>query len=212
MIYLLSDQHGGERLGDFKKYIESAHENDILITLGDIGVKFRDTEENREFDKLLLSSKNKIAIVDGNHENFNYLYSLPEEEWNGGVVHRLTENVVHLKRGYIFEIEGKTFFVFGGCLSSDKWKDMGLWYPEEAPTEEELSRAYDNLKKRGYKVDYILMHKYERSETGTKELLELCNFIDKNVEFKHFYVGHSHVFARLDEKHTIVYDNLVGIE
>ena len=212
MIYFLADQHGGERLGDLKKYIETATKNDILIILGDVGVKFRSTDENKQFDELLLSSKNKLAIVDGNHENFNYLYSFPEEEWNGGVVHRITENIVHLKRGYVFEIDGKTFFVFGGCKSTDKWKDMGLWYPEEEPTNEELTRAYSNLKKYNNKVDYILTHKYEMTQTGTKELFELCNYINEKVEFKHFYSGHSHVYAPLDEKHTIVYDKLVSLE
>ena len=213
MIYLLSDQHGGERVGDLKIYIETASENDILITLGDIGVKFCDTEENREFDKLLLSSKNKIAIVDGNHENFNYLYSFPKEEWNGGVVHRLSENIVHLKRGYVFEIDGKTFFVFGGCKSSKKWQEQGLWYPQEVGTAEEFASAYDSLKKYNYKVDYILMHKYETGDgSGTKEYHDLCKFIDENVEFKHFYSGHWHLYNQLDKKHTIVYDEFVCIE
>ena len=214
MIYLLSDQHGGENVGDLQKYFDIATDDDILIILGDIGIKFYDTEENRAFDELILSSKKKIAFLDGNHENFDYIYSFPEEAWCGGVVHRITENVVHLERGYIYEIEGKRFFVFGGCNTSEKWKRAGKpWYPEEAPTQEELLRAYANLEKCGRKVDYILTHKYEMGEEiSSVELSELCKFIDEQVEFKHFYAGHWHLCHCIDEKHTVVYDKLICLD
>lgn len=213
MIYLLSDQHGGERVGELTKYLEMATDDDLLIILGDVGVKFRDTEENRAFDELFLSSKKKIAFLDGNHENFDFIYSHPEEKWCGGKVHRLTENIVHLERGYIYEIDGKSFFVFGGCNSSLKWRELGLWWAEEAPTEEELARAYANLDKCGRKVDYVLTHKYEVGKgTRTNELLELCRFIDENVDFGHYYAGHWHVTRKEDERHTFVYDTLIPIE
>ena len=213
MIYFLSDQHGGEKIGDLKKYLDTAGDGDLLIILGDIGLKFRDTEENRAFDELVLSANKKIAFLDGNHENFKYIYSFPEEEWRGGKVHRLTENVVHLERGYVYEIDGRSFFVFGGCKSSLKWKELGLWQPEEAPTEEEIERAYSNLKKYGNKVDYILTHKYEVGKgTRTEELLELCAFIDKEVEFNHWYAGHWHANKPEDEKHTFIYDVLTPLK
>ena len=57
------------------------------------------------------------------------------------------------------------------------------------------------------------MHKYEQGDSmPTKELLDLCNFIDKNVDFKHFYAGHWHYAKEIDSKHTIVYDKLVEIK
>ena len=213
MIYFLSDQHGGERVGELKKYYEIATENDLLIILGDVGLNFTDTEENRAFDELFLSATKRIAFLDGNHENFRYIYSYPEENWHGGKVHRLTENIVHLERGYVYEIAGKSFFVFGGCKSSAKWKDLGLWQEEEIPTEQEISRAYENLKKYGNCVDYILTHKYDIGKgTCTEELFNLCRFIDNNVQFKHWYAGHWHTNKRVDEKHTFVYDEIVAIE
>ena len=213
MIYLLSDQHGGECYGDLQKYLDTATDDDLLIILGDLGLRFQDTEENRRFDEFVLSANKKIALVDGNHENFDYLYSFPEEELYGGMVHRITENLVHLERGYIYTIQGKTFFTFGGCVSGAKWKPLGLWYPEEAPTEEELARAYENREKYRRKVDYILVHKYD---TGIgpicPPLFDLCRFIDEDVEFKHFYAGHWHKNMCLDSKHTFVYDKFVRVE
>lgn len=213
MIYFLADQHGGERVGELEKYISTASDGDLLIILGDIGIAFQDTEENRRFDELLLSSKKKIAFLDGNHENFRYIYSFPEEDFCGGRIHRLTDNLIHLERGYIYEIEGKSFFVFGGCNSSGRWKERGLWQAEEAPTEEQLKRAYDNLERCGRRVDYVLMHKYENGRgTRTEELLELCKFIDDEVEYKQFYAGHWHEGSVIDERHTLVYDVLVPLK
>ena len=37
-----------------------------------------------------------VYFIDGNHENFKYLYSFPEENWGGGVIHRITDNIIHL--------------------------------------------------------------------------------------------------------------------
>jgi predicted phosphodiesterase len=213
MIYFLSDQHGGERIGELTKYLEEATDDDLLIILGDVGLKFRDTEENRAFDELLLSAKKKIAFIDGNHENFDYLESFPMGERYGAPVRILTDNLVWLQRGYIYKIEGKSFFVFGGCRSGAKWKTMGLWWPQEAPRECEISRAYANLKACGRKVDYVLTHKYEEGlGTGTAELYELCDYINKNVEYKMWYAGHWHEYRRGGEKLLFVYDVLVPLD
>ena len=215
MIYLLSDLHGDFSMSGLKEYLSLCDENDLLIILGDIGLAFENTELNRKFTDSFLAIDKKIAFVDGNHENFDYLYSFPEEEWNGGQVHRLTENIVHLKRGYIYTIEEKTFFVFGGCKSSAKWKEMGLWYPQEEPGDEEYIRAYQNLQKLDFKVDYVLTHKYTKSSEPCSSMLELqalTDFIDDRVKFKRWYAGHWHQNRRIDEKHILVYDKLHMLE
>lgn len=213
MIYFLSDQHGGERLGDLEKYLNTAGEDDLLIILGDMGIRFRDTEENRAFDELMLSAKKKIAFIDGNHENFDYLESFPMGERYGAPVRILNENLVWLLRGYVYKIEDKTFFTFGGCRSGAKWKELGLWWPQDAPTEEELKRAYENLDKCSRRVDYVLTHKYEEGKgTGTEDLFKLCKFIEENVEYKHWYAGHWHTNKTVDEKHTLIYDVLTPIK
>ena len=206
MIYLLSDLHqGGEgSMQAFRDYVESAKEEDILILLGDICLKLE--EEYREFDEYFLSIKKNIAFIDGNHENFDYLYSFPEEDWNGGKVHRLTDHIVHMKRGHIFTIEGKTFLAFGGCKSSTRWKDRGYWYPQEEPTDEEYALLKENLEKRGNQVDYILTHKYETGRgTQTPRLKELAEYIDGNVDFKMWYAGHWHTDEQIDERHALVF-------
>ena len=214
MIYLISDIHGKLDFKGLNEYIEKADDNDLLIVLGDVSLCFGKEEKNKIFTEWFLSIRKNIAIVDGNHENFDYLKSFPEEDWHGGKVHRLTENIVHLKRGYAFEIEGKSFFVFGGCKSSKVWHELGLYYPGEEPEETELKLAHETIKRNNFKFDYILTHKYEQTPpdaTFCPELGELEKYIDENVSFKHWYCGHSHKYRELDEKHTIIYDEPIKL-
>lgn len=209
MIWLLSDPHGGENMQGLLQYLETAKEEDLLILLGDVGLKFADTEENRKFDELLLSTDKNIAFLDGNHENFAYVNSFPVEEWRGGKVHRPTDRLVHLMRGNVYTIEDKTFFVFGGCKSSARWKEMGLWYPGEEPEPGEIELAYENLSAHNYNVDYILTHKYEESPpkgTVCQELRELILWLEANVQYKHWHCGHWHKNYRMDNTHTVVFD------
>lgn len=217
MIYLISDPHGGESMEGFLRYLEISTDSDLLIILGDLGVCFEDTEENRHFTEWFLSLDKKIAVVEGNHENHGFINSFPSDTWCGGEVHRLSDTIVHLKRGNIYDIEGKTFFVMGGCKSSAKWKEMGLWFDGEEPTEEELSLAYSNLSKYNNRVDYVLTHKYvnykevEKDKYPTLSLEGLTKYIDENVTFGHWYSGHWHICKAVDELHTFVYDEPIQV-
>ena len=68
-----------------------------------------------------ISKLNKVAeeknitylFCDGNHENFELLEEYPEEEKYGGKVGKISKRIYHLKRGEVYTIEEKTFFVFG---------------------------------------------------------------------------------------------------
>ena len=213
MIYFLSDFHG-ERFDALEEYAKNYKDGDLLIVLGDVGLRFENTEENRIFTEYFLSIDKPIAIVEGNHENHAYLNSFPEEFWHGGKVNRLSKNIVRLCRGNIFEIDGKSFFVMGGCKSSAKWKEMGLWFEGENPSEAEVSLAYENLKKRGNRVDYILTHKYspEMHSDNPLTLEGLVNFIENNVSFSHWYAGHWHTERFYDDRHTIVYNRLYPLK
>ena len=77
----------------------------MLIILGDVGLNFEKTKENKEFTEYFLSARKNIAFIDGNHENFEYLNSLPEEELNAPIEEldnemRERENI--LDNNYLF--------------------------------------------------------------------------------------------------------------
>lgn len=209
MIYFIADIHGDISFAGLNEYIQKATDDDLLIVLGDVGLNFEKTDENKRFTEQFLSVDKKIALIDGNHENFEYLNSFPEEDLYGGKVRRLTENIVLLKRGNIYNIENKTFFVFGGCKSSPKWKEKGLWYPGEEPSEDEIKLALKNFEKYNYTVDYILTHKYEETlgrGTVSADLQRLTEFIEANVRYDKWFSGHWHTEGKVDEKHFLVYD------
>lgn len=214
MIYLISDIHGDKDFKGLKEYAANAGEEDLLIILGDVGLEFEKTERNREFTQFFLGLQKPIAIVDGNHENFAFLNSFPEEEWNGGRIHRLSPYIAHLMRGNIYCLEGKTFFVFGGCKSSAKWAEMGLWYPGEEASQEECELARANLKAHGNQVDYILTHKYESDPpagTVSVNLQKLTAEIEQMVSYRTWYAGHWHMRKIVDDRHELVYEELVAI-
>ena len=126
-----------------------------------------------------------IAFVDGNNENFTALSKYPVEEWNGGKVHFLRPHVIHLMRGQVFTLEGRTLFTMGGASSHDvedgildpaapdyyerllrllgegrrQYRLVGQsWWPEELPSEEESAEARRNLDAHSWAVDYIITH------------------------------------------------------
>lgn len=198
---------------------------DVLIICGDFGgVWFMPDSKYYKQDKYWLkwlSQKNfTILFVDGNHENFPLLYTYPVVDKYGGKVHQIAENVFHLMRGEIYDIQGKKFFCFGGARSTDKWHRIENidWWPEEIPSFSEQEYGVENLNKVGNKVDFIITHccgtdtlncfdKYAESD----EVTQFFKFINQNVEFEHWYFGHYHIDRKIDEKHTCMYNEIVRI-
>ncbi len=212
MIWLLSDPHGEADFPGLHDYLSRAGDDDWLLLLGDVCLSFERTEENRAFTEWFLSLEKNIAFLDGNHENFAYLASFPEEDWHGGRVHRLNPHIVHMERGYVYTLGGRSFFACGGCRSSAKWAEMGLYYEGEEPTEEECARGRDSLAAHGCRVDYVLTHKYEtEGPKAAAPLLALTQYIEENVTYSRWYFGHNHRPRTVDEKHVCVYDILVPL-
>ena len=60
-----------------------------------------------------------LLFVDGNHENYDLLAEFPVQMWHGGKVQMIRENVIHLMRGQMFNLQGRRFFTFGGARSHD---------------------------------------------------------------------------------------------
>ena len=75
-------------------------------------------------------------------------------------------------RGQVFDIDGTTFFTFGGAYSIDKmYRTEGIsWFPEELPNYEEYEEGWHNLESCGFKVDYILSH------SGPREIVAAIGY------------------------------------
>lgn len=199
-IKITGDTHGEYgRLIEFDRILNAG---DYIIVCGDWGYIFR----NDDNEKMLLDDIARkpwtMLFVDGNHENFPTIYEYPEEIWNGGRVHRIRENIIHLMRGQVFNIEGKSFFTFGGAYSIDKYmrREGESWWPQEMPTDEELIEANKNLDACGRKVDYIISHAapeetmniFYPNHPEEKHINNFLEYVRETVEYKHWYIGHLH--------------------
>ncbi len=182
MIYITGDTHSEfERLGS--KFFD-AGKGDHVIICGDFGGLWDNSKAEQYWRKWLCEKPFTVLFVDGNHENYDMLYSYPVTEWNGGKVHKIADNIIHLMRGQIFDIEGVRFFTMGGASSHDI--DAGIldpnapdfaikrkkldreralyrinrvsWWAEEIPSETEMQEGLDNLQRADYQVDVIITH------------------------------------------------------
>lgn len=222
-IYITGDTHWG--CGDERKVVMlDADETDVVIVCGDFGGVFYANQRDK---KILNSIEDNlpftIAFCCGNHENFDALYKYRVEEWNGGKVHRIRKNIVHLMRGEVYTIHGKKFWAFGGGYSFDKHqRTQGYsWWPQEMPTKEEMDYGMQKLDEAGH-LDFIITHtgphsvvcdllhydmKYPTPEIDLNRYFEL---IYKTADFDHWFFGHLHLDEER-EKITCLYDKIVRI-
>ncbi|SDA11773.1 Predicted phosphoesterase [Ruminococcus sp. YE71] len=202
-------------------------ENDYLIIAGDFGLIWSGSEEEQYWLDWLDSMPWTTLFIDGNHENFDMLEKLPEEEWHGGRIHRVTDKIFHLMRGQIFEIEGLTFFTFGGAESHDKYYRVEgeSWWPQELPSKAELLEGRHALENAGFKVDYILTHCAPTSvqrelillrddDSYTRNVLtEFLEGVKIRTQYERWFCGHYHIDfnSTVDPKLEVLYYDFVQI-
>ncbi len=217
MVYITGDTHGNFRQFNggtlFNKFPEqdSLTEDDFVIILGDTGLVWDPRGHVRPPELWWLNYFEKkpytLLFVDGNHENFDRLNGDEFEvvDFHGGKAHKIRDGIYHLMRGEIFELEGKTFFVFGGGESHDivdgvlnqedypdretLIRDVNLrtargqflrvnhvdWWKEELPTDEEMTHALENLAGHNNKVDFVLTH------SAPREISTLAGTTETNI-------------------------------
>ena len=212
MIYITGDCHSDFRRFSTKIFTEQKEmsKDDYVIICGDFGgVWDKDRESSREKYNLdWLDSKSFTTLfIDGNHENFDRLDEFPVEEWHGGKVHKIRNSVIHLMRGQIYEIQGKSFFAFGGASSHDidggilelddpdfhrrkkrlnrEWIPYRInhvsWWEQEIASDAEMLEGVMNLQKHGNEVDYIITH---CCATSIQALLSLGGYEpDKQTDY-----------------------------
>lgn len=224
MFYITGDTHADFRRFNKENFPEQVDmtKDDYVIICGDFGgVWSKEEDKNERYWLDWLENRPFTALfVDGNHENFDRLYSMPVEEWNGGKIHRLRPSVIHLMRGQVFNIDGVSFFTFGGARSHDiqggildrtrpTFKEekayayaWGLpyrinhesWWKEEMPSDAEMEEGLSNLAKHGNKVDFILTH-----DAPT----HIIKLIDKNFDLDKLNTYLDDIMTNVEFKHWI---------
>lgn len=224
MIYITGDTHGDPlRFTERNMPGESKWtKDDYLIICGDFGFVFTDSEEENQFLDTLSKKPYTICFCDGNHENFSRIYKYAEQAWHGGRVHRIRGNIIHLMRGYVFDIDGKTIFAMGGAYSIDKFmrKEGVSWWKEELPTNAEYREAVKSLRECGKTVDYIVTHTAPREiirrmgKYPDEHDLELTGFLEwimYEVKFKRWFFGHWHFDREVDQNFRALWFDVINV-
>jgi len=235
-IFLTGDTHNSREL--MKKFNsknfkikKELTKDDVVIILGDVGSLTWDRSKETLYNlKWLDNQPFTTLFIDGNHDNFNILDNLPVKQLYGNEVGVLSDSVYHLKRGNIYEINGKTFLTIGGATSINKeWRIPEIsWWDREVINNKEIENTYRNLEKYNYKVDYILTHTIfdKVADLLIKGKVEKCptaNFLKdiyNKVEFDKWVFGHFHIDSRRDfimlaeyaSMFTCLYDEVVNIK
>lgn len=224
MVYVTGDTHGDmARIESIRAELRGRFgRGDFLIVLGDFGFVFNGREpETKALDRLGRMHPT-FLFIDGNHENFDRLEAYPEADWHGGRVHVVRRNVLHLMRGHVFDIEGRTWFAMGGAYSQDKpWRTEGrTWWAREQPDEAEFERGRRSLAARGHRVDVVLTHAAPgdtiRLHGHVREQeAALCAYLDevqRTTEYGRWLFGHVHHDAELWRNQTVVHERILAFE
>ena len=223
MIYVTGDTHA-ERMHFLNYRIDPCWtETDIHIVCGDWSFLLRANDAEHQFLDLLEQRPCTFCFVDGNHENFPAIFRYPEEVWNGGRIHRIRKNVIHLMRGQVYTIQGKKIFTFGGAYSVDrKYRTPSAdWWDQELPLPEEYREAIRNLELHGNQVDYILTHTAPREmirrmgyepDPHEMELSGFLEYVMYQVKHRHWYCGHWHMDRDLTDTFTLLWYDTRNLE
>lgn len=220
MIYITGDVHGDI---DFRKLLLLAVDNvsldDTLIILGDAGICWS-PEFTRRIIELYRKLNITVIFLDGNHENFDMLESLPIVEYKGALMHQVDDHIFHVMRGEIMEIEGYSMLCIGGAHSIDKQQrtEHVSWWSQEDITERDVDNAILNLKRYNNKVDFVLTHCVDsqtvknafrfRSDQSSEQLM----FIDQVVEYKRWFFGHYHFDVPAGKQKECVYQRIIKLK
>lgn len=226
MIFVTGDTHRHDlaRFEAFCRKQSGLTKEDFVIVAGDFGgVWSEKTLESdlRPFSELPFT----LLFVDGNHENFDLLNAFPVETWMGGKIHRIGDDVLHLMRGQVFTLGGKSIFTFGGATSRDRARRIeGLtWWPQELPSGEEFDEGIANLARHGDRVDFVISHSCSERALMYLVSKRLCpsfalypengmlSAFEDRISFGHWYFGHYHVDAELGGRYTALLHEVIQI-
>jgi len=231
MIFITGDTHG-----DFSRFTSDRFpagkkltSNDYVIITGDFGGFWCGSEKEKRILQQLADKPWTTLFIDGNHENFDILNSLPQIKKFGGIVgDAFKGKVFHLRRGYIYTIDKKNIFTFGGGLSVDKgYRKEGLsWWKQEYPITEEIDRAWESLKS-NKRIDYIITHTVPTlyisrnfgdvwdgkkiSDLTSLHLQDFADYIRDHRKIKRWFYGHFH-FPIFDNDKIGLYQNIIDID
>lgn len=221
MVYITGDLHG-----EYARFSSPAmrrlKKGDTLIVCGDFGFLWKGDKKEEALLKKIGRLRFQVLFVEGCHENYDLLKRYPVTQWNGGRVREISGNLKHLMRGERFEIEGHSFFTFGGGESPehDIRSASETWWEEEMPSPAEMRHGLETLMAADKQVEYIVTHEPSGKcqgflGAGSARLDGIniyFNQLEENVTFKRWFFGSLHLDKYLSKRHLAVFQKVVPVE
>lgn len=167
----------GDTHGNFKHFrntiLKTAQKNDcpIIIQTGDFGYVWlnRKGKPNKQIHimgQMLAKQNKKMFFVAGNHEDYTLLEELGAYE-DGHQITEIAQNIYHIPRGHVIEIDDVRIMGMGGAVSVDRGMGDANWWPQESITYAQVDKActenpvdvivsHDTIVEDGSKLDWAL--------------------------------------------------------
>ena len=219
-FFITGDTHGElDRKKIGTRYFPEQKEltkNDYLLIAGDFGCVWSLDNTDKYLIKEYEQRRFTTLFIDGNHENHDALDAYPVEIWNGGKIHRISDTVIHLMRGQVYNVDGVKFFAMGGAESTDKQyrREGKTWWAREMPSPEEYEEAMANLAANDFDVDYVITHCAPEAVISMADNVfarrpnELTDFLTRlitiyGIRYKGWYHGHYHKDLDMGKIHCL---------
>lgn len=221
MICFTGDMHG-DRARFSHGPASRLSKRDTLVVCGDFGFVWSGSGEEKRILNQIAKRKYQVLFVEGCHDNLDLLEQYPVEEWNGGLVHRVGENLRHLIRGQIYTIEGQRLLAMGGGSSDDfALREIGVnWWPQELPRAEELDGFRATLTQFQNRVDVIISHQAPTAIEAcvtqkTRDVTMLTAYMDelqRRCTFRGWFFGCCHQNRIIPPKYCALYDKAAVLQ
>ena len=165
MIYITGDKHADFREVFYFCYANETTLDDILIVLGDAGIKYYVNDKDNEL-KNSLKEHYPITFfcIHGNHEERpENIKTYKTKKFHEGIVYYEEDypNILFAKDGEVYNFNNHKVLVIGGAYSVDKYFRLARgynWYESEQPNDKTKNKVKKVLKDLDNKVDIILSH------------------------------------------------------
>ena len=223
-LYFFGDTHGTLEIQKVFNVAFDFKAEDYVIVCGDFGVlwdykaqgQYLDKKEKRIY-KQIEKLPCTLLFVDGNHENFDRLNTLPVvQKFGAEVGEYVKDKCYHLRRGEIYNIAGKNALVCGGALSIDKeyrlfnesYTRKRSWWAGEDIKEWQIQKGCENIAKFNGNIDLVITHTCPQSffspmrnfidiehkihDENSAKLEKLLNALIEKKQSPQWFFGHWH--------------------
>jgi hypothetical protein len=208
-LALAGDWHGDTDHAESVIGWAARHGANGVVQLGDFGIWHgSDGQEYLDAVQAALTETGIwLVFVDGNHEDFDLLLSLPLDEHEARPVR---PSIWHLPRGLTWQWHGKVWLAMGGATSLDRphRRPHVSWWPQESITALDMGKALESFEQ-GRPVEHMLTHdcpagvtipdlppdsmwppaELDRANAHRRVLAEVVDW----AQPKHLWHGHFHV-------------------